>query len=225
MIEEKLLERAAAANPEPRCPVIIVADTSGSMAGARIDELNRALPILKSELLDDPLAAKRVEIAILSISPVQIVTDFVSPAAFTPPMLRLGNDTPMGAAMQDALRHVRARLRALTKEGIRVYRPWIILISDGDPTDDIVAAAAEVAAADRNNEINVFAIGVAGADLAKLSPFTHKNQPLPLDGLKFREFFQWVTANVKSVTRSATHSGGDPTGQAPLTPVKGWIGA
>jgi len=30
-------------NPEPRCPVVLLLDTSGSMAGKPIDELNAGL--------------------------------------------------------------------------------------------------------------------------------------------------------------------------------------
>ena len=43
-MEPNLLEQAEFAdNPEPRCPVILVLDTSGSMAGEPIKELNEGL--------------------------------------------------------------------------------------------------------------------------------------------------------------------------------------
>ena len=50
-------------NPEPRCPCILLLDTSGSMRGAKIAELNKGLEIFADELRCDTMAAKRVEIA------------------------------------------------------------------------------------------------------------------------------------------------------------------
>jgi hypothetical protein len=38
-------------NPEPRCPCLLLLDTSGSMQGAPISELNRGLVAFKDELI------------------------------------------------------------------------------------------------------------------------------------------------------------------------------
>jgi hypothetical protein len=48
-------------NPEPRCPCLLLLDTSGSMRGKPIDELNAGIRIFKDELSADPMASKRVE--------------------------------------------------------------------------------------------------------------------------------------------------------------------
>src|SRR3954464_15159409 len=45
-----------AENPEPRVPCVLIVDTSTSMQGPRIDELNKGLQSYKQELLNDPLA-------------------------------------------------------------------------------------------------------------------------------------------------------------------------
>ena len=37
-------------NPQPRCPCVLVLDTSGSMGGAPIAELNRGLDTLRASL-------------------------------------------------------------------------------------------------------------------------------------------------------------------------------
>jgi uncharacterized protein YegL len=55
-----------AQNPEPRCPCLLLLDTSGSMQGRPIAALNEGIKVFKDELLGDTLAAKRVEVATLT---------------------------------------------------------------------------------------------------------------------------------------------------------------
>ncbi|MFO7622751.1 MAG: hypothetical protein R6V73_00225, partial [Anaerolineales bacterium] len=53
-------------NPEPRCPVVLVLDTSGSMKGEPILQLNTALRDFSAALKNDRLASLRVELAIIT---------------------------------------------------------------------------------------------------------------------------------------------------------------
>src|SRR3954468_7487961 len=82
-------------NPEPRCPCLLLLDTSGSMRGKPIEELNLGIRAFKDELSADPMASKRVEVGIITFGPVQIVTDFQTADVFQPPTLETTGDTPM----------------------------------------------------------------------------------------------------------------------------------
>jgi uncharacterized protein YegL len=55
-----------AENPEPRCACVLLLDTSGSMGGAPVAALNEGLTTFKDVLSKDPVASKRVEIAIVT---------------------------------------------------------------------------------------------------------------------------------------------------------------
>ncbi|MGL5510016.1 MAG: vWA domain-containing protein, partial [Microcoleaceae cyanobacterium] len=55
-----------AENPEPRCPCVLLLDTSASMTGSPIQALNEGLRTFKEDLVKDDLASKRVEIAVIS---------------------------------------------------------------------------------------------------------------------------------------------------------------
>ena len=120
-------------NPEPRCPCLLLMDTSESMEGAPINELNRGLAAFRQELVSDPLAMKRVEIGMVTFGPVQLVSDFQTPDQFTPPALNGAGDTPMGAAITGGLEMIRQRKDTYKANGIPYYRPWIFLITDGTP--------------------------------------------------------------------------------------------
>ena len=92
-----------AENPENRCPVVLVLDNSGSMGGAPIRQLNEGLQVFRDELQADSLAAKRVEVAIVTFGPVVVQTDFTTVQSFYPPTLAAAHDTPMGAAIEKAI--------------------------------------------------------------------------------------------------------------------------
>ncbi len=191
-----------AENPEPRCPCMLVLDTSGSMAGAPIAELNAGLVTLKDELVADSLAALRVEIAIVTFGPVQVACDFQGVRAFQPPTLGAGGNTPMGAAVTEAMALLKQRKGVYSSNGIKHYKPWVFLITDGAPTDRWQDAAAASKAADGRSEFAFFAVGVEGANFETLQHFTNR-EPLKLKGLRFRDLFQWLSASMKSVSRSA----------------------
>ena len=84
-----------AENPEPRCPCILLLDTSGSMKGEPIAQLNEGLVTFKDELSADALAQKRVEVALITFGPVQVHSDFQTADLFKPPHLETTGDTPM----------------------------------------------------------------------------------------------------------------------------------
>lgn len=202
-------------NPDPRCPVVLLLDKSGSMGGAPIRELNAGLATLKSELSADPLAPRRVELAIVSFGPVTADTDFVAVDAFQPPTLAASGDTPAGRAITVGLDMLDRRKASYKANGISYYRPWVFLITDGAPTDAWEAAAQRVHAEEAAKRVAFFAVGVEGADFAKLARITPR-EPLRLAGLRFSDLFKWLSASLAAVSRS------QPGTQVALPSPKGW---
>jgi uncharacterized protein YegL len=188
-------------NPENRCPVVLVLDTSGSMSGQRIQELNAGLQTLQTELAADPLASKRVEIAIVTFGPVDVQCDFTGMQQFIAPHLSTTGDTPMGAAVEKAIQMLRDRKDAYRTNGIAFYRPWIFLITDGAPTDSVARASQLVREGEASKSFMMFAVGVEGADFNTLRSLAVRD-PLKLRGLQFRELFQWLSTSLSSVSKS-----------------------
>ncbi|HPG40584.1 MAG TPA: VWA domain-containing protein [bacterium] len=194
-------------NPEPRCPCILLLDVSGSMSGQPIQELQNGILKYKEELVTDELAKKRVEIAIVTFGgSVNIVNDFSTADSFVPPTLIAQGETPMGQALIEGLNLLDIRKHDYQQNGIKYFRPWIFLITDGEPTDmnkPIWTDAVErIMHGENNRAFMFFAVGVENANMEILSQLSKKRPPLKLKGLRFCDLFSWLSNSQQQVSRS-----------------------
>lgn len=209
MAEERIrIDEAVefAENPEPRCACVLLLDTSGSMNGAPIDALNAGLRTFKDSLIQDALASRRVEVAIVTFdSDVKVIQDFVTADQFEPPTLMAQGFTYMGTAIHKALDMIQARKEQYRTNGIAYYRPWIFMITDGEPQgelDDIVEQAAQRIKDDEaKKHVAFFAVGVENANMGILSKIAVR-APIKLKGLNFRDMFLWLSASMSAVSQS-----------------------
>ena len=162
-----------AENPEPRCPCVLLLDTSSSMQGLPIDALNQGLRTFKDELMKDPLASRRVEVAVVTFdSEVRVIQDFVTADQFQPPPLTAQGLTYMGHGVHKALDMIQAR-----KARYRLK-------------DD-----------EAHKRVAFFAVGVEGADMIRLSQIAVRT-PVKLLGLNFVEMFAWLSRSTQAVAHA-----------------------
>jgi len=202
-------------NPEPRCAFLLLLDTSGSMSERSITELNSGLITFKDELAADSLAMKRVEIAVITFGSVKVESTFHTTDNFYPPTLRANGGTPMGSAIKEGIELLRQRKEEYRANGISYYRPWILLITDGGPTDEWKTAAASVHEGEAAKSFAFFAVAIEGANMDTLRQIAVR-EPLKLQGLKFRDLFLWLSSSMKAVSSSALGS------SVPIQPPSGW---
>ena len=196
-------------NPAPRCPVVLLLDTSSSMEGAPINELNKGLKQFIQETSSDEAASRSVEVEIITFDwNAEVVTPFTSISKMNRnqrPLVAEGA-TSMGAGIRLALRDLKARRKMYRDNGISCYRPWVILMTDGELNDDNwEEAAEEMRALGEHGKIQYIGIEI-GDDvdhdtMCRILPAVPG--PVKLKGLRFRQFFRWLTDSMKSVSASA----------------------
>lgn len=191
-------------NPTPRVPICLVLDTSGSMDGDPIDELNEGVKTFFDAILSDEVAQWSAEISIVTFGDTATqILDFASIQKQTVPTLQASGSTPMGAAVNLALDLLERRKKEYSATGVDYYQPWMVLMTDGQPTDDIESSVHRTCELIEKRKLTIFPIGIGqSADMSVLARFSPKRPPLRLKGLNFKEFFEWLSQSVSKVSQS-----------------------
>ncbi len=186
-------------------PVILLADISGSMSvEGKIDALNHAVrDMLSTFATSDDLRAE-IHVAIITFGGEARIHTPLQPASAVQwsDMVSDGG-TPMGQAM------VLAADLVDDKDKIpgRAYRPTVILISDGHPTDSWQTGLDRMTKRGRAQKADRMALAIGGdADTEMLRRFVddEKRQVfVAADARRIKDFFQFVTMSVTARSRSA----------------------
>ncbi|MDQ0153643.1 uncharacterized protein YegL [Moryella indoligenes] len=211
-------------NPTARVPVCLCLDTSGSMGGVPIDELNEGVRLFYEAIREDETALYSAEVSIVTFGGnAKCIVDFASlevqPNA---PTLTADGMTPMGEAVNMGLDLLEQRKDEYKDRGVDYYQPWLVLMTDGAPNGDSAELSRAInRTVDLVNQkkLTVFPIGIGSdADMDVLAQFSPKRPPLKLQGLKFREFFAWLS---KSVSKTSQSTPGESV-KLDVEGIKGW---
>ena len=186
-------------NPRARLAICLCLDTSASMKGHPINELNSGVRLFCETVRSKDEVRYAADLAIVTFGHkgVQCLRSFAqlyeSP---NPPSMSASGMTPMGEAVNLALDMIEERRNQYRAAGIQYYHPWLVLMSDGMPNGD---EHEEDRAAQRSRQLcdesrlAVFPIGIGrDADRASLAQFTNQRVPMKLRGLNFADFFEWL---------------------------------
>jgi len=193
-------------NYEQKSLCVLLLDVSASMSGNQIRSLQNGIEAFHQEILEDPTTSNRLEVAIITFgSNVRIVQQPALVSQFIMPQLFINGTTSMGEAIDEAINLVEARKSWYKTTGQPYYRPWIITMTDGEPTDipSIQDKGNEIRNHVENKNFFFFGIGVDGANMKVLQDLSSPQMPpAKLQGLKFAEFFKWLSASMTQVVTS-----------------------
>lgn len=188
---------------EPHMALVFLLDTSGSMGGEPIDALNRGLNRFKIEVCENKQTKDILDVAIVEFNTNhQVVQEFVPVEYMDEVNLVANGGTVMSPAIKKALEMVNERSRFYRRSGSEPYKPWVILISDGAPTDDINVVAQEIKVMEEAGKVSFRSLGVEGYDPKALHMLSGP-KVMKLDGTDFSSFFDWVNKSMRSVSQSS----------------------
>lgn len=202
-----------------KLPVVLLADVSGSMGvDGKIQALNLAVREMLEAFREESELRAEIHVAVITFGGAAKVHVPLSAAKSVEWIdANAAGGTPMGQAFRLATQLVEDRAQLPS----RSYRPTIVLVSDGVPTDEWTANLQELLGSERASKAFRMALAIgADADNHVLRAFLADAQSRVFqadEARQIRQFFKLVTMSVSSRSRSAT-----PNEAAAVLPVDGW---
>ena len=189
---------------EPHMACVLLLDTSGSMSGTAIQSLNAGINSFKSQTSLDETAQRRVDIAIIEFnSSAQVVQEFTPISEMQPVSLTARGSTCMGEGVNLAIDKVKERNRFYNQMGTPCFKPWIFMITDGEPTDSIDYAVQRVQDEERkgtHGKLKFWSLAVQGANKNTLRRFS--DRVMELQGFDFTGIFNWMSESMVAISVS-----------------------
>ncbi|GAA0310512.1 uncharacterized protein YegL [Gracilibacillus halotolerans] len=173
-----------------------------------LNELQDGVNHFYEAIADDEVARYGAEICVVTFdSSAKTLVDYstidIQP---DPPKLKADGTTSMGEGVNLALDLLEERKNEYREAGVDYYQPWLVLMTDGEPNgaeSELRRAINRTNELINNRKLTIFPIGIGPeADMDVLSKFSPKRAPLRLKGMNFKEFFEWLSQSVSTVSDS-----------------------
>lgn len=194
-----------AATPRP-LPVILMLDVSGSMsANGKMAALNIAVEGMLRRFAAEDATRAAIHVAIITFggdrAHLHQQLEIALNVTWQPP--KPSGKTPLG----DALGLATQLIEDHNQVPGRAYRPALVLVSDGQPTDDWQEPLSQLLSSTRAAKASRFALGIGDdADKGMLSSFLATDAShlfMAHDAPEIISFFKWITMSVTARSRSA----------------------
>lgn len=190
--------------PKP-LPVVLLLDVSYSMSGEKIDNLNKAVEDMLDTFAQEEKMETEILVSVITFGgQVDLHVPFTKASQVQWHGLQVNGDTPMGTALKMA----KAMIEDKETTPSRAYRPTIVLVSDGQPTDGSTwkQAMDDFISEGRSSKCDRMAMAIGrDADETVLKRFidgTPHDLFYAENAGQLHEFFQRVTMSVTMRTQS-----------------------
>ncbi|MDR2546719.1 MAG: VWA domain-containing protein [Lachnospiraceae bacterium] len=213
MISQETFGTPKIANPGgAHMACVLLVDTSYSMEGEAIDNLNQAIKDFRKHLASDEMVQKCLDICIVSFnSEAKVVVPFTPISQMEPITLTVDGTTAMSKGIHLAIDQLKERNRFYNELGTPVYIPWLFMITDGlpDGNDDIESARERIELEESKGsqgKLRFLALGVPGYDkntLVKLTMHQGENpRIMELGDFDFAPVLRWIAESMKVISVS-----------------------
>lgn len=150
-----------------KVPICLLLDVSGSMsekdgsAKTKIEEVHDNLVTFLDFVRSDSRASKICDLCIITFgSKIDVVSDYDSIDAINNPTFTAYGGTPLGGAVTKATELLDKRRQYYRDNDIEHFKPIILLMSDGEPTDQYKESARLFSERVNKKELKIFPVGI-----------------------------------------------------------------
>lgn len=195
---------------EPHMALIFLLDTSGSMGSVingkkPIDELSKAINAFKEEICKDSQTKGILDVAIIEFNSTYSVIQEFTPIEYMKPVsLQARGQTYMKGAIETAIKMLDERSHFYRSMGTEPYKPWIMLLSDGRPFDNIDELASIINYKADRGQLAFWSVYIPSTEADR--GIFHKlsgNRVFVLNNYDFRGLLDWTHKSMRTVSASA----------------------
>jgi uncharacterized protein YegL len=184
-------------------PVVLLLDVSGSMCGDKINNLNKAVEDMLHTFAQEEKMETEIHVSVITFGgQVELHLPYTKASQVHWQRLQADGSTPMGTAFKKA----KAMIEDKETTPSRAYRPTIVLVSDGQPTDSWEKPLEDFISEGRSSKCDRMAMAI-GRDanekvLKRFIEGTSHDLFFAENAEQLHEFFQMVTMSVTMRTHS-----------------------
>jgi uncharacterized protein YegL len=236
-MEDKYLRRIDFSNKAKRVPICFCIDTSASMevviddggikTGKKVfvdqreyeiveggttlmDKIHEGLKNFYDAILDDDMACDSCESAIVTFNDkAKLYEGFSSVEEKSVPNFSslIGGNTNVSPAIRMALDLLSKQKELYKNNKISYFQPWLVLFTDGLPTDDVSVIKRELMQMQDDDKLSVYTMALSDDPelLNALRGFSKKQPIRCADPKDIQRFFEFLAKSVSVVA-----AGGEP---------------
>lgn len=188
---------------ETHVAAILVFDTSGSM-NPNIHELNMAMKLWIEDAKKNISENAIIDVAIIEYNnDVQVINDFTPLIKLEPHTFTSQGTTCTGKAIEKAIEMAKSQVKRYRQEGIDAHIPWVLLFTDGMPTDSIENAKRllqDEASKGKYGHVKLWAIATDNADLNVCKQLT--DRVIYMRDHDYKSMFDWTRESMAILSNS-----------------------
>lgn len=182
---------------EPHSVLSILIDTSGSMESSEKNNPIKQVNDWFENTAFDNQKYDVIDVAVVGFSYNAYVLHPFSPLSKLQPFtLNAGGPTAMGEGLNMAIELIKERTRLYLDLGVPLYRPVILLLTDGMSTDDLSNAIQRINDLEKKKKLQMWAAGIVGSNCEELKRITQRALYIDINEIKLNEFLDWFIASM-----------------------------
>ena len=210
-----------------RAPIYLLIDTSGSMFGEPIEAVKNGVKLCIQDLRNDPESMEKAYVSVITFSNT---AEMIMPLTYIGDIreediqkkLVANGETSMGAALEKLNESLKKDLIKNSKETKGDYKAFVLILTDGNPTDKSKLDNA-INNIDRRKISYLVAATTDEKTKDVLSKITQQEQniiylPSAAPETTFKRFFKWVSQSFSKSIEPGGETGNGDLGELPPLP-------